>query len=197
NGGAFGDVFVTKFNPAGTEVIYSTYLGGSADENPGGIDIDTSGRAYITGFTRSTNFPTAKALQASFAGGSGDVFITKLNQSGSALVYSTYLGGNRHGSGSASGIAVDASGNADVAGQAFENFPLVNPLLAISTGFDAFVAKVNSEGSALIYSTYLGGNGPDSIDDITIDANGDAYVTGRTGSTNFPTVNRFQRAFAG
>jgi hypothetical protein len=197
NGGAFGDVFVTKFNPAGTEVIYSTYLGGSADENPGGIDIDTSGRAYITGFTRSANFPTAKALQASFAGGSGDVFITKLNQSGSALVYSTYLGGNGNGSDSASGIAVDASGNAYVAGQAFENFPLVNPLQAISTGFDAFVAKVNSEGSALIYSTYLGGNGADSADDITIDANGDAYVTGRTGSTNFPTVNAFQPAFGG
>ena len=197
NGGAFGDVFVTKFNPAGTEVIYSTYLGGSGDENPGGIDVDASGRAHITGFTRSTNFPTAKALQASFAGGSGDVFIAKLNQSGSALVYSTYLGGNGNGADSATGIAVDASGNVYVAGQAFENFPLANPLQAVSTGFDAFIAKLNSEGSALIYSTYLGGNGPDSADDIAIDSEGNAYVAGRTGSTNFPIANAVQPVFGG
>ena len=197
NGGAFGDVFVTKFNPTGTEVIYSTYLGGSGDENPGGIDVDAPGRVYITGFTRSTNFPTANALQASFAGGSGDVFIAKLNQSGSALVYSTYLGGNGNGADSATGIAVDASGNVYIAGQAFENFPLANPLQAVSTGFDAFIAKLNSEGSALIYSTYLGGNGADSADDIAIDSKGNAYVAGRTNSTDFPIANAVQPVFGG
>ena len=197
NGGNFGDVFVTKFNSSGTEVIYSTYLGGSADEEPGGIDVDASGMAYITGFTRSTNFPTARPLQASNAGGSGDVFITKLNKSGSALNYSTYIGGNGNGSDSASGIAVDANGNAYIAGQAFENFPLVNPIQPISTGFDAFVAKVNSEGSALIYSTYLGGNGSDRIDDIAVDGDDTAYVAGRTNSTDFPIVNGFQTAIVG
>jgi len=197
NGGAFDDVFVTKFNKAGTEVIYSTYLGGSADDIAGGIDVDASGMAYITGFTRSTNFPTASPLQASFAGGSGDVFIAKLNRSGSALVYSTYLGGNGNGADSANGIAVDASGNVYIAGQAFENFPLANPLQAVSTGFDAFIAKVNSEGSALIYSTYLGGNGADSADDIAIDSEGNAYVAGRTNSTNFPIANAVQPVFGG
>ena len=88
------DAFVTKLNAAGSALVYSTYLGGSGDDDGNGIAVDSSGNAYVTGYTDSTNFPTANAFQAAFGGGSGDAFVTKLNAAGSALVYSTYLGGS-------------------------------------------------------------------------------------------------------
>jgi hypothetical protein len=158
--------------------------------------VDSSGNAYVTGSTHSTNFPTANPLQAS-KGDRGDAFVTKLNATGSAVVYSTYLGGN--GSDIGLGIAVDSSGNAYVTGLTDStNFPTANPLQASNGGgLDAFVATLNAAGSALVYSTYLGGSGTDGGRGVAVDSLGNAYVTGSTRSTNFPTANPLQASNGG
>ncbi len=216
-GAYFGDAFVAKVNPAGSALVYSTYLGGSSDEFGHGIAVDPAGDAYITGGTSSTDFPTAKPLQA-ISGGDTDVFVSKLNPAGSALVYSTYLGGSSGDEGS--GIAVDSAEDAYVTGITLStDFPTANPLQAkfgggpiigggrggpppTPTG-DGFVAKLNPTGSALVYSTYLGGSGSDSGNGIAVDSAGNAYVTGATdsftfaGSNDFPTANPLQAADGG
>src|SRR5208283_4844758 len=191
------DAFVAKINASGSALVYSTYLGGSALENGEAIAVDTAGNAYVTGQTSSTNFPTANALQSTSGGGYYNAFVTKINASGSALVYSTYLGGS--GSDGGSGIAVDASGNVYVTGNTSStNFPTVNALQSTLTGsYVAFVTKCNATGSALIYSTYLGGSGGDQGNGIAVDASGNAYVTGITSSFDFPTANALQSAYAG
>ncbi len=158
--------------------------------------MDSSGNAYVAGRTTSSNFPTVNPIQATFAGGGSDAFITKLNAAGSALVYSTYLGGGGgNGFDAAFGIALDPAGNAYVTGPTLStDFPTANPIQATfggGTDGDAFVAKINAAGSALVYSTYLGGSGSDSPQHIAVDSSGNAYVTGSTDSTNFPTANAF------
>jgi hypothetical protein len=209
------DPFVTKFNPSGTSLVYSTYLGGSGgpvtgtgygDSDTGaGIAVDSSGSAYVTGGTESSDFPTANPLQPGLKGYE-NVFVSKLNPSGSALVYSTYLGGSSEDYGA--GIAVDSSGNAYLTGAASSpDFPTVNPIQTYQSKIgvaNAFVAKLNPGGSALIYSTYLGGSGSpipydgnsQSCGDeglgIAVDSTGVAYVTGSTCSSDFPTVNPIQ-----
>jgi Beta-propeller repeat len=196
-GGGGGDAFVAKLNTNGSALVYSTYLGGSADDFGQGIAVDSSGNAYVTGVTLSTDFPTASPLQAFYGGGSEDAFVAKLNPAGSALVYSTYLGS--FGSDSGNGIAVDSSGNAYVTGRTNStNFPTANPLQPLSGGGgDAFVSKLNPSGSALVYSTYLGGSASDEGFGIAVDSSGNAYVTGATQSTNFPTASPLQPLFAG
>src|SRR5208337_802676 len=168
---------------------YSTYLGGSDQDVGYGIAVDAAGDAYVTGSTASTDFPTANPLQPSYAGGPYDVFVAKLNPAGSALVYSTYLGGTSEDDGYA--IAVDSAGNAYVTGTtASTNFPTVNPLqatnkaAAATTGQTAFVAKLNPAGSALLYSTYLGGSDQDVGYGVAVDSAGNAYITGQTLSTD-------------
>ena len=196
--GGYIDAFVTKLNATGSALVYSTYLGGSSRDHGLGIGVDSSGNAYVTGQTDSTNFPTANAFQAAFGGGYRlDAFVTKLNAAGSALVYSTYLGGSGEDSGQ--GIAVDSSGNAYVTGSTQStNFPTANAFQAAFGGTrDAFVTKLNTAGSALVYSTYLGGSGNEYGNGIGVDSSGNAYVTGWTQSTNFPTANAFQAAFGG
>ena len=200
-----GDAFVTKLNPSGSALIYSTYLGGSNGEGANSIAVDSNGNAYVTGQTHSSDFPTVNAFQAAYAdsdapGCGHDAFVTKVNPSGSALIYSTYLGGNCTDEGA--DIAVDAFGNVYVTGYtASSNFPTANPLQAtfgggsVSSG-DAFVTKLNATG-ALVYSTYLGGGGDDRGGGIGVDAAGNAYVTGFTASTDFPTVNPMQATFGG
>src|SRR5438876_1186267 len=181
-------------------LFYSTYLGGGGDDVGNSIAVDESGDAYVTGQIDSTNFPTTPgAFQATSMGG-GDAFVTKLNDTGSGLVYSTYLGGS--GSDVGRGIAVDTAGSAYVAGfTGSTNFP--TSLGAFQTTYgggtvDAFVAKVNLLGSGLVYSTYLGGSDFDASGGIAVDAAGNAYVTGGTSSTNFPTTTgAFQTAFGG
>ena len=189
------DVFVTKLNPAGTALIYSTYLGGGGDDEGYGIALDSSGNAYLTGSTSSTNFPTASPFQAA-NGGSYDVFVSKLNASGSALVYSTYLGGG--GGDSGASIAIDSSGDAYITGNTGSNaFPTFNPLQARTGAFNAFVTKLNPAGSALIYSTYMGGSVGDSGAAIALDSSGNAYVTGTTFSSDFTTASPFQSSLGG
>ena len=203
-GAGFGDAFVFKLNPDGSALIYSTYLGGSDLDVGKDIAVDSAGNAYLTGYTVSTNFPTANAFQGTFGGpdsfGFGDAFVAKLNSAGSALVYSTYLGGNGDDSGRA--IATDSGGNVYIIGGAgSSSFPTtVNAFQSTyGGGGDAFVTKLNAAGSALLYSTFLGGSGREGSqnDHLAIDSAGNAYVTGSTRSTNFPTANAFQSTLAG
>jgi hypothetical protein len=196
--GGVQDAFVTKVNAAGS-LVYSTFVGGNSDDRADGIAVDSFGNAYITGQARSTNFPTANALQASNAG-DYDNFVTKLSTDGSSLVYSTYLGGSgTESGGDVASIAVDSSGNAYVTGiTASTNFPTVNALQPTNGGdFDLFVAQINPGGSALIFSTYLGGSGTERTAGIAMDPPGNVYVVGRTSSSNFPVVNALQSGNAG
>jgi hypothetical protein len=182
------DAFVTKFSNSGS-LMYSTYLGGGGADIAYGIAVYGSGNAYVTGNTASSNFPTLNPCQTDQGG--DDAFVTKLSNSGNSLIYSSYLGG---GDGDAGfGIAVDGSGNAYVTGYTLStNFPILNPYQTDQGGRDAFVTKLSSSGSSLIYSTYLGGGGGDYGYGIVVDGNGKAYVTGLTGSSNFPTLNPYQ-----
>ena len=202
-GGGTEDAFLTRLNPAGlgaADLLYSTYLGGSAQRDEGaGIAVDGSGNAYVIGVTGSSDFPrTTGALQTGFAGGGNDVFVTKLNPAGMGaadLVYSTYLGSNGYDEGF--DIAVDPDGNAYVTGLTFsQNFPTTANAFrtALSGNTDAFVSKINPTGSALLYSTYLGGSGDDFGFGIAVDAGRNAYTTGSTTSINFPTANAFQES---
>ena len=185
------DAFVTKLNPPGNALVYSTYLGGSYEDVGSSIAVDHRGNAYVTGYTCSTDFPTANSLQG-VMGGCYDAFVTKVNHDGSALVYSTYLGGRLFDL--ATGIAVDRQGSAYVTGWTEStDFPTVDPIQPASGGtVTAFVAKLNAPGNALVYSTYLGGSGQDVSQGIAVGASGSAYVTGFTDSADFPTVNPIQ-----
>jgi hypothetical protein len=187
-----GDAFVTKINAAGNKFVYSTYLGGSDDEEGEQIAVDPAGYAYVTGFTRSTDFPAVNAFQAAYGGGPTDAFVTRISPSGNAFVYSTYLGGNDQDGGRA--IAADSGGNAYVAGWTQStNFPTHSALQPTNAGFtDAFVTKIKADGSALLYSTYLGGSGYDGATGIAVDSSGNVYVTGQAQSLNFPTMNAAQ-----
>ena len=192
------DVYVAKFSADGKSLVYSTYLGGTNLEFPDSITVDASGNAYVIGVTQSNNFPvTAGAFQTVYGGGARTAFVTKLNPTGTALVYSTYLGGNNFDNGNS--IAVDGAGDAYVTGAtSSSNFPTTAGAFQTTLvgSSNAFVAKLNPAGSALIYSTFLGGSGGDSGFGIAIDGAGNAYVAGRTSSSNFPTTaGAFQTAF--
>jgi len=199
-GGSWADAFVTKIDTTqngASSLIYSTYLGGESYDYGFGIAVDSSGNAYVTGNTKSTNFPCLNQYQT--YQGYDDAFVTKIDttQVGvSSLIYSTYLGGRLGECGS--GIAVDRSGNAYVTGVTeSSNFPCLNPYQGTYGGgfFDAFVTKIDTtqSGSAsLIYSTYLGGEGNEDGFDIAVDSSGNAYITGNTKSTNFPCLNQYQ-----
>ncbi len=193
--GSLSDAFVTKLNPAGTAIVYTTYLGGTGSDSGNAIAIDASGNAYVAGDTESTDFPVANPIQFAIAG-RRNAFVTKLSPTGT-LVYSTYLGGG--GQDSAFGIAVDGAGSAYVCGETrSSNFPTQAPLQALSAGgTDGFVAKLAPSGSQLVYSTYLGGSRNDHANAIAADATGAAYVAGDTTSTNFPVVAALQSTNAG
>ena len=190
------DAFVAKLNAAGSALVYSSFLGGHSDDQTLGIAIDSTGNAYVTGYTSSSDFPTtAGALQLAL-GSAQDGFVTKLNADGSALVYSTYLGGGDMETSFARAIAVDGADAAYVIGRtASTSFPTTPAAVQPTFGggeSDAFVAKLNATGSALVYATYLGGSGVDDGIGIAVDSAGSAYVVGDTLSTNFPTKNPLQ-----
>jgi len=194
--GTIENAFVSKINPAGAALVYSTYLGGGGDDVGLGIAADAAGAAYVTGQTSSTNFPTTNALQAK-PGSATDAFVSKLTPNGAALAYSTYLGGGGADAGNA--VAVDINGNAVVAGQTSStDFPTVNPAQgAPGGGDDAFVASLNAAGNSLNYSTYLGGGAADSARGVALDIVGNAYVAGSTASPNLPTARPIQGSFNG
>ncbi|MBI4469560.1 MAG: SBBP repeat-containing protein [Acidobacteria bacterium] len=195
--GGIRDAFVAKLNATGSAIVYSTYLGGAGSDSGYSIAVDGSGNAYATGVTDSMNYPTANALQLALGGGI-DAFVTMLNPEGSALVYSTYLGGSLGDQ--ARVIALDFNRNVYVVGvTSSTNFPTANGFQTAYGGgvFDVFVTKLNAAGTTILYSTYLGGEGADAAYRIAVDSSGNAYVAGRTGSANFPTVNPFQAAYGG
>ena len=192
------DAFVAKLNAAGTELVFSTFLGGSEYDAARGIAVDAAGNAYVSGTTESPNFPTTTgafqrdgpAVEEEY-----DAFVTKLDGAGS-LVYSTFLGGESQDYGFA--IAVDADGNAYTTGiTGSPDFPLRNPAQAEFgsddlLGFDAFVTKLNADGTELMYSTYLGGSGTEIGFGVDVNSDGNTYVAGETDSANFPTVDALQ-----
>ncbi|MFZ1975584.1 MAG: SBBP repeat-containing protein [Candidatus Acidiferrales bacterium] len=229
NGVSFAtdNAFVSKINAAGSALIYSTYLGGSGQlfnfAGPGdnmditgdsgaGIAVDVHGNAYVAGRTFSNDFPVTdgayqKVNNAGYLS-SSNAFVTKLNAAGNALIYSTYLGGSVNTeiggpspfNDEANAIAIDTSGNAYVAGATIApDFPVTTGAFqTVSKGQNVFVTKLNADGSALLYSTYLGGTGGDNAAGIVVDGSGDSFVTGSTGSTDFPvTSDAFQMSSSG
>jgi uncharacterized protein (TIGR03437 family) len=191
------EVFVTKVNADGTAMVYSTLFGGNGADQGIGIAVDSAGAAYVTGSTTSQNFPLVNAAQATY-GGNTDAFVAKLNAQGTALVYSTYLGGSN--SDSAAGIAVDkTSGGAFVTGVTNStDFPTKTPYQAALKGSrDVFITRLDPAGT-LAFSTYLGGSADDYGQSVAIDSSNNLYVTGYTGSTNFPiTAGALQTGLKG
>ena len=183
------DAFVTKLDPQGQGPVYSTYLGGSSEEGATGIAVDGAGNAYVTGETWSADFPTVNARYPALPG-YGDAFVTKLDPHGQGPVYSTFLGGSSSADGGL-GIAVDGAGNAYVTGWTLSfDFPTANARYPNRWGYrDAFVTKFDPRGQGPVYSTYLGGSDGEQGTGIAVDGAGNAYVTGWTASTDFPTVN--------
>ncbi len=183
------DAFITKVDSTGNSLVFSTFFGGNNDDSGDDIAIDGAGNIYITGKTFSSDLPVSTTIQTSLGGSAGasDAFVAKLNSSASAVEYLTYLGGSSDDY--AKGIAIDSSGNAYVAGvTASSDFPVTSSLQGTSGGgdSDAFVSKINSAGTSLSYSTYLGGADIDEANDIAVDSSGYALVTGETLSSDFP-----------
>jgi hypothetical protein len=194
NGG--GDALVARFLASGNSLVYCTYLGGSEDEECYEIAVDSSGCAYVTGWTASADFPTQDAYDDTYNGG-GDVFVTKLSSSGDSLVYSTYLGGAGEDAGL--GVAVDGSGRACVTGLTLSSdFPTQQAYDdSYNGGSDVFVTRLSVSGHALEYSTCLGGAGDDCGYDVAIDGLGYAHITGFTRSADFPTDNSYDDSHNG
>ncbi len=192
------NAFVFKVNPRGS-LQYSTYLGGGGADSALAIAVDASTAVYVAGSTTSTGFPvTPGAVQVAYGGGLSDCFVSKLNATATALVYSTFLGGSAFDS--CSGIAIDTADNAYVTGTTYSlNYPTEAPLRnALGGTATAFVSEINSAGSALAYSTFLGGTTLDKGDAIAVDAAGAAYVAGTTASADFPTTSQaFQTSLNG
>jgi len=199
-GGGTSDAFVSKLAADGGSLVYSTYLGGSADEDSAGktgISVDSSGNAYVVGDTLSTNFPTKAPLQAAKSGpaSTSDGFVAKINPSGSDFVYSTYLGGTNDDS--ALAVASDQTGNAYAAGRTKSaSFTGSSTTRTANGTADAFVAKLNASGSAISYLTFIGGTGDDSANAIAIDSSGNATIAGSAGD-GLTTVKSIQAAFKG
>jgi hypothetical protein len=191
--GNLSDAFVAKLNADGTALVYSTYLGGSQSDGASGIAVDSDGDAYVTGGSTSKDFPTTTGAFQTTLYGLAAAFVAKLNASGTALVYSTYLGGtNENEFDGASAIAVDGSGSAYVTGVAGSGFPTTPDAFQTHIGDplhpDAYVTKLNPGGTGLVYSTFLGGSSSDGGSSIALDGTGDAFVTGFTISPDFPTT---------
>jgi hypothetical protein len=178
-------------------LVYSTYLGGSHADAGLSIAVDETGSAYITGETSSTDFPTTATVPQPTLAGARDAFVTKLSADGTALVYSTYLGGSAGDRGLS--IAVDGAGQAYVTGATEStDFPTQNALQPTFGGVqDAFVTKLSADGATLLYSTYGGGSGAETGTAIAVDEEGQAYVTGSTTSADLPALNAFDSTLGG
>jgi Abnormal spindle-like microcephaly-assoc'd, ASPM-SPD-2-Hydin/Beta-propeller repeat len=197
--------FVTEFNTTGSGLVYSTFLGGSAAGVVSSIALDSAGHAFVIGWTSSTDFPTTAGAFQTTLGGGTDAFVTELNTSGSALVYSTYLGGSS--TEFPFGVALDSLGNAYVVGfTCSSNYPITPGAFqaayksgsCTTQGGNGFVTQINATGTALVYSTFLGGTGNDVAFTVGVDASNVAHIAGRTKSKDFPiTPGAFQPSFGG
>ncbi|HUY13867.1 MAG TPA: SBBP repeat-containing protein [Terriglobia bacterium] len=218
--GANDNAFVAEVSAAGSELVFSSLIGGSGGldgfaELGAGVAVDASGNVYLTGNTISPDFPRLNQIPGACNGSCGagvhyDAFVTKVSPTGSVLVYSSLIGGSGGGSQSyegdaGEGIAVDSSGNVYLTGGTFSpDFPIVDQIIGACNGTcgdghygAGFVIKVNSAGSALAYSSYIGGSGGDTGLSIALDGTGDAYLTGATGSSDFPRVGQIPGACNG
>jgi hypothetical protein len=192
------DGFLCKLNPAGSALVFSTYLGGSDFDLAKSVCVDASGNIYVAGSTASVDFPVANAIQSTLTGVFSNAFVSKFNSTGSALIYSTYYGSGLESEGAMS-MALGASGEVTFAGQtASADFPVVNPIQNTYGGGpsfnrgDATVVRLNPAGNAVTFATFYGGSGDDEALGLALDSTGNAYITGRTASPNFPTVSGFQ-----
>lgn len=199
NGGD-SDLFITKLNPEGSGLEFSTYLGGSGEDSGYSIAVDTYNNTYITGMTSSSDFPTTSGtINETFTGGEYDIFITKLNATGNKLEFSTYLGGDDDDFGRE--IVVDGYNNTYITGETESlDFPITSGVIGDTYNggtSDAYIAKLNAEGDSLVFSTYLGGEGNDYGYGIVVDAYNNTYITGETWSPNFPTNNAYDSSLWG
>jgi hypothetical protein len=200
------DAFVSVLNPQGSAFVFSTYLGGGDVDRAAAIAVDSGGNSYLTGQTQSSDFPVSNAARRVFGGGTcqsfttsrpcKDAFVVKIDAQGSALQYATYIGGSSDDQGN--GIAVDVLHNAWIIGSTSSpDFPIASALQSRLVGpSDAFITKISPDGSALSYSTFLGGSGSEQGNAIAIDVSGNVYVTGATTSAGFPQTRPLQ-TFAG
>jgi Beta-propeller repeat len=197
--GGVNDAFVTKLNATGTALIYSTFVGGSGNEGANGLTINEAGNAYLTGFTDSSNFPTTPGAFQTVKAAGEDVFVTEVNTSGSALVYSTYVGGD--GIEFPTRIALDPAGNATLTGlTGSTDFPVTADAIqsAYAGNNDGFITRLNGAGTGLVFSTYLGGSSSEAGFSIAVDAAGNIIAGGQTSSSDFPTTpGAFQPAYSG
>lgn len=208
--GGATDLFISKINPTGSNLVFSTYLGGGDTEDAvpaqgggfftdfNGITLDTMGNIYIASYTVSANYPVANAIQNTYGGGARDAVVSKLDPTGSKLLFSTYLGGTRS-DGSFGDPSLDAKGNLYIAGDTFSNdFPTVRPIQnSNGGGEDAFVVRIDQVNNRLDYSTYLGGNDNDFANNAIADPQGNVYIAGAAKSKNFPAVNSSQSSTNG
>jgi hypothetical protein len=195
--GGTNDLFITKFNRDGT-LAFSTYFGGSSDEEYGRIAVDSFGCVYIAGVTRSSNLPVTNAFDATYNGGD-DTFLAKFSADGQTLLYCTYLGGSGYEQNHA--LAVDNAGCAYVTGLVQStDYPttagVLGPIYYGGTA-DGYVTKLSADGAGLVYSTYIGGSGFDDGVGLFVDASGHAYVSSGTSSADFPVVNAYDASFDG
>jgi uncharacterized repeat protein (TIGR01451 family) len=201
NKAGLSDIFVTKIAPNGGSIVYSTYIGGSGQDRGDGIAVDTNGSAYVVGRvdSTSTDFPTTPGvIGPTYRGGDFDGVALKLNPQGNGLAYSTFIGAEENDS--TEGVAVDATGVAYLTGGSrSQGFPVTGTGLqnTRSGDTDAYLMKLDSTASGLLYSTYLGGGGTDRGSGVVIDSNGNAYVAGYTASQDFPTEDAFQNSSGG
>ncbi len=196
HGGGGPDAFVTIINGTGSNVIASTFFGGSSSDVGLGIDLDGEGNIYIVGLSESTNLPTTAGVYQEDNAGNDDVFVAKLNSTANGLEYCTYLGGFEDDVGY--DIEVDDAGYCYISGYTLsDDFPTLNQFDSTLNGTqDAFVAKLDPSGD-LVYSTYLGGTNDDEAKDLTIDAGGRCYITGITQSDDFPMISSYNNTHGG
>lgn len=191
------DAFVLKLSSEGNELVYSTFLGGSGTELGRDIAVDGFGRALVTGTTSSADFPLANPFQSQYAGGAGDAFCVMLSTSGDDLVYGTYMGGAGNDAGE--GVFSDVQGNGYYCGQTGSpGFPVKNPFQGVFGGgsIDGYLARLSPDGQQ-VFGTFLGGAGDDLAHNVFADQDGGSYLTGETGSADFPLLNPFQGALPG
>jgi hypothetical protein len=191
------DAFVAKLAPDGSSLVYSTYLGGNDYELARGIAVDADGFAYVGGNTRSDDFPVTPGAFRPNRTGEGDVFVSKITPSGSTLVFSTYLGGSQDDG--IAGVAVDEEGGVFIAGDTQSpDFPIKEPFQAGYGGvYDGFIAKLDPQGSALAFSSFIGGSALEFALGLSVDTTGAVYALGITSSQDFPVIDAIQPTYGG